>query len=168
MLRLLAVGKTNREIARSLLVSLSSVKTYVKRIVDKLRVSDRTQAAVRAVELGLLSDPEGRWGTPPTPSIRPHARPVRGLGAPARTAGRYPSGTTNAVIEENTNALHEPEKKRDWASRDRALLLRRGLLRPQAVLGAAPTVWRSAALQSPRATERAGAVLRRGGLGTSG
>ncbi|MDQ3964984.1 MAG: response regulator transcription factor, partial [Actinomycetota bacterium] len=54
VLRLLALGKTNRQIAQEMLVSLSSVKAYVRHIIDKLGVSDRTQAAVRAVELGLL------------------------------------------------------------------------------------------------------------------
>jgi DNA-binding NarL/FixJ family response regulator len=56
VLKLLALGKTNREIGQTIMVSLSSVKTYMRRIMDKLRVSDRTQAAVRAVELGLLPD----------------------------------------------------------------------------------------------------------------
>jgi len=56
VLRLLALGKTNRQIAHETLVSLSSVKAYVTRIIDKLGVSDRTQAAVRAVELGLLPE----------------------------------------------------------------------------------------------------------------
>lgn len=56
VVRLLALGKTNREIAQTMLVSVSSVKTYVKRAMDKLVVSDRTQAAVRAIELGLLPD----------------------------------------------------------------------------------------------------------------
>ncbi len=56
VLRLIAVGKTNRQIAQELLVSLSSVKTYVQRIIKKLGVSDRTQASVRAVEMGLLSE----------------------------------------------------------------------------------------------------------------
>jgi DNA-binding NarL/FixJ family response regulator len=56
VVRLLAVGRTNREIAQTLMVSLSSVKTYVKRVMDKLVVSDRTQAAVRAIELGLVAD----------------------------------------------------------------------------------------------------------------
>ncbi len=55
-LRLLALGKTNRQIAQEMLVSLSSVKAYVRRITNKLGVSDRTQAAVRAVELGLLPE----------------------------------------------------------------------------------------------------------------
>lgn len=52
-LRLIAVGKTNRQIAQELMVSLSTVKTYVQRIIKKLGVSDRTQAAVRAAELGI-------------------------------------------------------------------------------------------------------------------
>ncbi len=54
-LRLLASGKTNRQIAQELLVSVSTVKAHVARIIAKLGVSDRTQAAVRAVELGLLA-----------------------------------------------------------------------------------------------------------------
>lgn len=55
-LRLLALGRTNRQLAQEMLVSLSSAKAYVGRIINKLGVSDRTQAAVRAVELGLLPD----------------------------------------------------------------------------------------------------------------
>ena len=55
-LRLLASGKTNRQIAKELLVSVSTVKAHVARIVAKLGVSDRTQAAVRAAELGLLPE----------------------------------------------------------------------------------------------------------------
>lgn len=57
---LLATGNTNRQIAQSLLISLSSTKTYVQRIMKKLKVSDRTQAAVRAIELGLLPKQEER------------------------------------------------------------------------------------------------------------
>ncbi len=58
LLRLLAQGKTNRQLAQDLHVSLSTVKTHVQRVIGKLGVSDRTQAAVRAVELGLLSERE--------------------------------------------------------------------------------------------------------------
>lgn len=52
-LRLITAGKTNRQIAQELMISLSTVKTYVQRIIKKLGVSDRTQAAVRAAEMGL-------------------------------------------------------------------------------------------------------------------
>jgi DNA-binding NarL/FixJ family response regulator len=55
VLRLVVKGKTNKEIARELVVSDLTVKTHVQRIIRKLGVSDRTQAAVRAVELELLS-----------------------------------------------------------------------------------------------------------------
>jgi DNA-binding NarL/FixJ family response regulator len=55
VLRLLAQGQTNREIAQLLVLSTLTVKTHVQRIIGKLGVSDRTQAAVRAAELGLLA-----------------------------------------------------------------------------------------------------------------
>jgi DNA-binding NarL/FixJ family response regulator len=58
ILRLIASGKTNRQIAQELMVSLSTVKTHVQRIIKKLGVSDRTQASVKALKLGLLPDRE--------------------------------------------------------------------------------------------------------------
>ncbi len=58
VLGLVAQGQTNRQIAKNLLISLGTTKIYVKRIIEKLEVSDRTQAAVKAVELGLLSQEE--------------------------------------------------------------------------------------------------------------
>jgi DNA-binding NarL/FixJ family response regulator len=58
VLRLLAAGKTNREITQQLHLSLSTVKTHLEHIMDKLDVSDRTQAALRAVELGLRPERE--------------------------------------------------------------------------------------------------------------
>ncbi len=54
ILRLLTRGLTNGEIARELQVSVSTVKAHVEHIFAKLEVSDRTQAAVRALELHLL------------------------------------------------------------------------------------------------------------------
>lgn len=54
VLQLLSQGQTNREIAHNLTVSTSTVKIHVEHIFSKLGVSDRTQAAVRAIELGLL------------------------------------------------------------------------------------------------------------------
>jgi DNA-binding NarL/FixJ family response regulator len=55
ILRLLAQGQTNPQIARELVVSPGTVKNHVRHIIAKLGVSDRTQAAVRAMELGLLA-----------------------------------------------------------------------------------------------------------------
>ena len=55
VLRLIAEGKTNAEIAQNLFISTGTVKQHVERIIAKLGVSDRTQAAVRAIELGYIS-----------------------------------------------------------------------------------------------------------------
>ena len=57
VLRLMAQGQTNRQIARNLTVSPGTVRVHVQHIIAKLEVSDRTHAAVRASELGLLSPP---------------------------------------------------------------------------------------------------------------
>ncbi len=54
VLQLVVQGQTNREIAQNLMVSVSTIKIHVEHILAKLGVSDRTQAAVRAIELGLL------------------------------------------------------------------------------------------------------------------
>src|SRR3712207_5360509 len=51
-----AVGKSNREIARELHLSLSTVKTHLEHIFSKLEVNDRAQAAFRAAELNLLPE----------------------------------------------------------------------------------------------------------------
>ena len=55
VLRLVAQGLTNREIGERMRWSVATAKKYVQRILDKLGVSDRTQAAVQAVRAGLLN-----------------------------------------------------------------------------------------------------------------
>jgi LuxR family maltose regulon positive regulatory protein len=54
VLRLLAAGRTNREIADELYVSLGTVKAHTHHVFAKLGVRGRTEAAARARELGLL------------------------------------------------------------------------------------------------------------------
>ena len=54
VLGLVARGYSNQQIARELLISVSTVKKHVRSAICKLGVSDRTQAAVRAAELGVL------------------------------------------------------------------------------------------------------------------
>jgi DNA-binding NarL/FixJ family response regulator len=56
VLRLIAQGYTNQQIARELFLSMSTVKKHVHSVISKLGVSDRTQAAVHAVELGALAE----------------------------------------------------------------------------------------------------------------
>jgi DNA-binding NarL/FixJ family response regulator len=53
VLKLLSQGQTNPQIAQNLLFSVSTVKAQVRSILSKLGVSDRTQAAVRALESRL-------------------------------------------------------------------------------------------------------------------
>jgi len=59
VLGLVAQGKTNREIAADLVISGGTAKVHVQNVIRKLGVSDRTQAAVRAVELGMLATGTG-------------------------------------------------------------------------------------------------------------
>ena len=56
VLRLIASGKSNKAIAAALFLSVGTVKGYVSAILAKLNVSDRTQAALFAVEHGLGKD----------------------------------------------------------------------------------------------------------------
>lgn len=54
VLKLVARGRTNRQIGRAMHVSEATVKTHLLRAYDKLGVSDRTAAVVTALERGLL------------------------------------------------------------------------------------------------------------------
>ncbi|MEU0555837.1 response regulator transcription factor, partial [Dactylosporangium sp. NPDC006015] len=56
ILRLVATGATNREIARALFVSEGTVKNHVSRVLTRLGLRDRTQAALYAREHGLLAE----------------------------------------------------------------------------------------------------------------
>ena len=55
VLQLMAGGLTNREIAARMRWSVATAKKYVQRVLVKLEVSDRTQAAVVALRRGLLA-----------------------------------------------------------------------------------------------------------------
>ena len=54
ILRLIAAGASNREIAARLYLAEGTVKNHVTNILGKLGVSDRTQAALKARDLGLV------------------------------------------------------------------------------------------------------------------
>lgn len=54
VLELLAEGRTNKEIAKALTVSPNTVKTHVARLYDKLEAKRRTEAILKARELGVI------------------------------------------------------------------------------------------------------------------
>jgi DNA-binding NarL/FixJ family response regulator len=55
VLTLIALGRTNQEIASELFLGVGTVKTHVHRIIQKLGVSDRTQAAITAIRHGIAN-----------------------------------------------------------------------------------------------------------------
>ncbi|MET0609867.1 MAG: response regulator transcription factor [Pseudomonas caspiana] len=61
VLGLVAGGFSNREIGEKLGIATGTVKAHVERVISKLDASDRTQAAVRGIALGLVAQPDGNW-----------------------------------------------------------------------------------------------------------
>lgn len=60
VLHLVAEGRSNKEIATELKSTIRTVKAHVSRILRKLNVDDRTQAAIFAVRLGLVDEQPAR------------------------------------------------------------------------------------------------------------
>lgn len=54
VLRLIVDGLSNQKIATNLCLSVETVRTHVRHITEKLAVSDRTQAAIKALRQGLV------------------------------------------------------------------------------------------------------------------
>jgi DNA-binding NarL/FixJ family response regulator len=55
VLRLVAIGSSNQEIAERLMISVNTVKSHIRNILDKLQLENRTQAANYAMNRGLVS-----------------------------------------------------------------------------------------------------------------
>jgi DNA-binding NarL/FixJ family response regulator len=56
VLRLIAVGKSNREIAETLYISINTVANHVRNILTKTTTANRTEAATFAIHQGLLEE----------------------------------------------------------------------------------------------------------------
>ena len=87
VLDVLAEGRTNREIAERLFISERTVAVHVRRILAKLEVSGRTEAAGMAIRLGMvpgaLERPvHGGAGSPLTHAPEVSAGRLRGLWHP--------------------------------------------------------------------------------------
>lgn len=54
VLKAIASGKSNKDIADHLSISVNTVKSHVRNLIQKLAVDDRTQAAVKALQEGLI------------------------------------------------------------------------------------------------------------------
>jgi LuxR family maltose regulon positive regulatory protein len=54
VLRLVASGRSNQHIARDLFVTLDTVKKHMTHVLGKLGAANRTEAAARARQLGLI------------------------------------------------------------------------------------------------------------------
>lgn len=56
VIRLVAQGRSNQEIARQLVISEKTVKTHVSNLLGKLHLGDRTQLAIHAIKTGLAEE----------------------------------------------------------------------------------------------------------------
>jgi len=97
ILRMIAEGRSNREIADELVITLNTVRWYNKQIYGKLGVHSRTRLIVRAQELGLLNSEEGDETAP--------AIPLRALSLPM---DRTPFIGREAELEEVIGLLSDP------------------------------------------------------------
>ncbi|MEU9983981.1 response regulator transcription factor [Streptomyces sp. NPDC050856] len=65
VLRLMATGLTNAEIAARLRVGAATAKTHVAAVLAKTGARDRTQAVIAAYESGFITPDPSRWAPPP-------------------------------------------------------------------------------------------------------
>ncbi len=96
VLRHLALGLSNKEIGRSLAISIETVKEHVQNILRKVSVADRTQAAVWAIKTGLDLTPRTPHPSRRRGPIPPSAWAHRLLLPCLRRAMPFPAGPSRA------------------------------------------------------------------------
>jgi DNA-binding NarL/FixJ family response regulator len=78
VLRLIAAGRSNREIASALFIAPKTASVHVSNILGKLGAASRTEAAAIAHREGLASQPSARWPASRQPSDQPAVSPLTG------------------------------------------------------------------------------------------
>ncbi|MDW8326093.1 MAG: kelch repeat-containing protein [Anaerolineales bacterium] len=154
ILRLVATGASNKEIAHKLVISPNTVKVHLRNIFAKINVASRTEATLYAIQRGYVRVP--------TPATTTEAA---ANAAPAATA------TFEAAAPVSTEVVVVPQSAQPWWTRPQILLAVGGLL--LAALVASIFAWRTATLAAPaseplptpvRWLERAPLLTARSGL----
>jgi DNA-binding CsgD family transcriptional regulator len=83
ILKLVATGLTNREIAQKLVISPNTVKVHLSNIFEKISVSSRTEATLYGIEHGIVDVPGGGEAPPVQTGWREVARRYAWVGIPA-------------------------------------------------------------------------------------
>ena len=77
ILRLVAQGKSNKEIASELFISVNTVKVHLAKIFQRIGVASRTEATFKAIEHGLIINPGKALGSTEAQTNLDENKPVR-------------------------------------------------------------------------------------------
>jgi ATP/maltotriose-dependent transcriptional regulator MalT len=104
ILSLIVQGYTNRQIAEELYLSQGTLRLHIEHIMVKLGVSNRTQTAVKALQLGILDA-----GSAPTRAREERRTPETEVEAEGRLAESSVTGQSAAAIEDEDMVLNSDD-----------------------------------------------------------